>query len=535
MNSGAAHGLVGMQTISSASTITAGRREWIALAVLALPCMLVTMDLTVLFLAVPALTADLDPSSAQLLWITDIYGFLIAGALITMGTLGDRIGRRKVLLFGAGAFGAASVLAALSTSAEMLIAARAIQGLAGATLAPSAMALVSVLFADEKQRTAALGIMMASFAGGAGLGPIIGGTLLEFLPWGSVFIANVPVMAALLVLGPRLIPEYRAPSAHRLDLLSAALSVVAILAVIYGVKDIATEGLATSSLLAIAGGLVVGIAFVARQVRLDDPLIDVSLFRNREFTAALAANVTGAMVMYGIFLFISQFMQLGLGLSPLEAGLLGLPGIAAMMVVSTMTPKIVAVMRPAYAIATGMGVSALGMIMLTQVGAESGTGLLVVANIVMSVGIAPAATLGMGLILGAAPPERTGSASGVSETGNELGGALGIALLGSLGTAIYRGDMESAVPSDVAPAVADAARDTLGGATTVAAQLPDGVINTAHAAFASGMHVVAGVAAALMVGMAIVTAITLRRVGADDQAASHEAPSLTPALAAEAA
>src|SRR5918998_2519407 len=238
-----------MQTSSTPSATTAGRREWIALAVLALPCMLVTMDLTVLFLAVPALTADLDPSSAQLLWITDIYGFLVAGALITMGTLGDRIGRRKVLLAGAAAFGAASLVAALSTSAEMLIAARAVQGLAGATLAPSAMALVSVLFTNEKQRTAALGVVMASFAAGAGLGPIIGGTLLEFLSWGWVFVANVPVMLALLVLGPRLLPEFRAPDAGRLDLPSAAMSLVAILAVIWGVKHVATEGVAASSLL----------------------------------------------------------------------------------------------------------------------------------------------------------------------------------------------------------------------------------------------------------------------------------------------
>jgi DHA2 family multidrug resistance protein-like MFS transporter len=529
-----------MQTITgtasaTTATATAGRREWIALAVLALPCMLVTMDLTVLFLAVPALSADLDPSSAQLLWITDIYGFLIAGALITMGTLGDRIGRRKVLLAGAAAFGAASLLAALSTSPEMLIAARAVQGLAGATLAPSAMALVSVLFTDEQQRTAALGVMMASFAAGAGLGPIVGGALLEFLPWGSVFVANIPVMAALLVLGPRLLPEYRAPDAGRLDIPSAALSLVAILTVIWGVKDVATEGAATSSLVAIAVGVVLGLVFVARQARLDDPLIDVALFRNREFSAALGANVTGAMVMYGIFLFTSQFMQLGLGLSPLQAGLLGLPGIAAMMVVSTATPKLVAVMRPAYVIAVGMVVSALGMGLLTQVGADSGLGLLVAASVVMSVGVAPAATLGMGLILGAAPPERAGSASGVSETGNELGGALGIALLGSLGTAIYRDDMAGAVPSDVAPAVADAARDTLGGAASVAGQLPDGVLQAAHVAFASGMSVVAGVAAVLMVGMAVVTSVVLRRVGVADEPAAREAPALTPVLAAEAA
>ncbi len=525
-----------MQTTSTAaSPATAGRREWTALAVLALPCVLVTMDLTVLFLAVPALTADLQPSSAQLLWITDIYGFLIAGALITMGTLGDRIGRRRVLLAGACAFGAASVLAAFSTSAEMLIAARAVQGLAGATLAPSAMALVSALFVDERQRTAALGVMMASFAGGAGLGPIVGGALLEVLPWGSVFLANVPVMLALLVLGPRLLPEVRAPGARPLDVPSAALSLVAILAVIWGVKDVATEGATTPALLAFAGGLAVGLAFVARQARLDDPLIDVALFGDREFSAALAANVTGALVMYGIFLFTSQFLQLGLGLSPLQAGLLGLPGVAAMMVVATATPKIVALLRPAYVIALGMLVAAAGMALLTQVGPDSGAGLVVVSSVVMSVGVAPAATLGMGLILGAAPPERAGSASGLSETGNELGGALGIALLGSLGTAVYREEVADAVPSDVAPAAADAARDTLGGAAGVAAQLPDGVLDAASAAFASGMHVVAGVAAVAMVGMAVVTAVVLRHVGVADEAAVHGAPAVAPALAGEAA
>src|ERR671916_603041 len=258
-----------MQTHDQGGPPRAGRKEWIGLAVISLACLLYVMDLSVLYLAVPSLARDLEPSSSQLLWITDIYGFLVAGFLITMGTLGDRIGRRRVMLAGAAAFGAASVLAAASTSAEMLIAARAVQGLAGATLAPSAMALVSVLFADERQRTAALGVMMASFAGGAGLGPIVGGTLLEFLPWGWVFIANVPVMVALLVLGPRLLPEYRADDAGRLDIPSAALSLVAILAVIWGIKDVATDGAATSSLLAIGGGLATGLAFVARQARLD--------------------------------------------------------------------------------------------------------------------------------------------------------------------------------------------------------------------------------------------------------------------------
>ncbi|MEA2130581.1 MAG: transporter, family, multidrug resistance protein, partial [Solirubrobacteraceae bacterium] len=226
------------------TTNRAGRREWIGLAVLALPCMLVTMDLTVLFLAVPKLTAALNPSTTQLLWITDIYGFLIAGALVIMGTLGDRIGRRRVLLSGAAAFGAASLLAALSSSPEMLIAARALQGLAGATLVPSVMALVFNMFRDETQRNAAIGLITSCFAAGAALGPLLGGALLEFFGWGSVFVINVPVMALLLVLGPRLLPEFRNPGAGRIDLQSAAMSLAAILPAVYGVKEIARDGFA---------------------------------------------------------------------------------------------------------------------------------------------------------------------------------------------------------------------------------------------------------------------------------------------------
>jgi DHA2 family multidrug resistance protein-like MFS transporter len=238
--------------------------------------------------------------------------------------------------------------------------------------------------------------------------------------------------------------------------------------------------------------------------------------------------------MYGISLYTAQFLQLGIGLSPLQAGLLGLPGIAAMMVVSTTTPKLTAVVRPATAIALGMAVCALGMLLLTQVGPGSGVWLLVAASVVMSVGVAPAATLGMGLILGAAPPERAGAASGVSETGAELGGALGIALLGSLGTAIYRDDMAGAVPSDVPSAVAGAAHDTLGGATSVAGHLPAGVLDTAQAAFASGMHVVAGVGALALLAMAVVTAVVLRRRCApSSEASAPELPALTPVLALE--
>ena len=220
----------------------AGRREWMGLAVIALPCAVYSMDLTVLNLALPALSEDLAPSSSQLLWIVDIYGFMVAGLLITMGTLGDRIGRRRLLLIGAAAFAAASVFAAISTSAEMLIAARALLGVAAATLAPSTLALIRNMFADPQERTFAIGVWITSFSGGAAIGPLVGGLLLERFWWGSVFLLALPVMALLLAVGPRLLPEFRDPEAGRLDLISAAASLVAVLAVIYGLKQIAQDG-----------------------------------------------------------------------------------------------------------------------------------------------------------------------------------------------------------------------------------------------------------------------------------------------------
>jgi MFS transporter, DHA2 family, multidrug resistance protein len=295
----------------------AGRREWIGLSVLALACVLYAMDLTVLHLAVPKLSADLQPSSAQLLWIVDIYGFLVAGSLITMGTLGDRIGRRRLLFIGAAAFGAVSLLAAFARSAEMLILLRALMGIAGATLAPSTLSLIFNMFADPQQRAAAIGVWISAFSAGSAIGPVAGGLLLEYFWWGSVFLLAIPVMALLLILGPRVLPEFRNPDAGRLDLRSAATSLLAILAIIYGLKEIAQYGLAWLPALAIAAGLAAGALFLRRQASLADPLIDLALFRIPSFNVALATNVIGVFVAVGYFLFIAQYLQLVLGLSPL--------------------------------------------------------------------------------------------------------------------------------------------------------------------------------------------------------------------------
>ncbi|HYI46640.1 MAG TPA: MFS transporter, partial [Actinomycetota bacterium] len=268
----------------------AGRKEWIGLAVIAIACLLYVMDLSVLYLAVPSLTRDLGPSSSQLLWITDIYGFMVAGFLITMGTLGDRVGRRRVLLVGAAAFGAASVMAAFSTTPEMLIVSRALLGIGGATIAPSTLSLISNMFLDPKQRMTAIGLWGTSFSAGAAVGPLLGGLLLQHFWWGSVFLINVPVMAVLLVLGPRLLPEFKDPSAGRPDLTSVAMSLVAVLSVIYGLKQIAQGGFGWIPALTIGIGLALGVAFVRRQRTLADPLLELKLFRIPKFSVSVISN-----------------------------------------------------------------------------------------------------------------------------------------------------------------------------------------------------------------------------------------------------
>jgi MFS transporter, DHA2 family, multidrug resistance protein len=500
----------------------ATRREWIGLAVIALPCLLYAMDLTVLTLAVPALTADLRPSATELLWIVDIYGFLVAGFLITMGTLGDRIGRRRLLLIGATAFGAASVVAAFASSAEMLIASRAVLGIAGATLAPSTLSLIRNMFHDAQQRTVAIGIWVTSFSTGAAIGPLIGGVLLERFWWGSVFLLAVPVMVLLLVVGPRLLPEYRDPQPGRLDLPSVALSLVAVLGVIYGVKAVASDGVSWAGLAPALAGLAVGAAFLDRQRRLAHPMIDLELFRKPGFSGALGANMLAFAVVFGIEIFFAQYLQLVLGYSPLEAGLWSTPSAFAFIVGSQLTPPLAARLRPAPLMLGGLVVALFGVGLLTQVAASGGPALAVAGAVILSLGLAPLFTLAADLAIGSAPPERAGAASGISETSSELGGALGIALLGTIGTAVYRGDVSDGLPA--------AAHETLGGAVEAAARLPVGMradfLDPAREAFTQGLQVAATVSGAIIVAAAILVATVVRR-------RDERAPALAPAVAVE--
>ena len=474
------------------------------------------MDLTVLHLAVPAISEDLQPSSVQLLWIIDIYGFMVAGFLVTMGTLGDRIGRRRLLMFGAAAFGVLSLFAAFATTPEQLILARALLGIAGATLAPSTLSLIFTMFQDPGQRARAIAIWISAFSAGSAIGPVVGGILLEHFWWGSVFLIALPVMAALLVLGPFLLPEYRDPNAGRLDLPSAALLLVAVLAVIFGLKQTAQDGFGPVPAIALGAGLLTGALFARRQLRLSDPVLDLRLFRIPAFSASLVVNFLTVFVAVGYFLFVAQYLQLVLGLSPLEAGLWSLPSALGFIAGSNAAPRLLRHVRPSRLIAGALLVASAGLALLAQAGGPYGLAVVVAGSVIISTALAPVFGLTTEMIVGSAPPERAGTASGMSETSSELGGALGIAILGSIGVAIYRGSIARDLPSTVPPEAALVARDTLGGAVAVAGELPAElgavVLEVARAAFVTGMQVGAIGCAVLAVGVAGLTVVLLRDV-----------------------
>lgn len=494
---------------------TAGRREWIGLALLVLPTFVVAIDLFVLMLALPTLATELGATSTEQLWTMDVYGFLLAGFLITMGTLGDRIGRRKLLIVGSAAFGVASLLCAFSTSPEMLIAARALLGVAGATLGPACLGLIVTLFKDPKQMATAFGIWGSAFTIGAIVGPVIGGAMLSVFWWGSVFLLGVPVMVLVVVLGPVFLPEFRNPAAGRLDPLSVALSLVALLGVVYGIKALATEGWAAVPVVAIVVGVVVGALFLRRQNRLAEPLLDLALFRNRTIGVALLGQLCYSLTGGGLMLLMALYFQLVVGMTALQAGLAMVPGMLGGAIGFTVAPRLAARFRPAAVISAGLVVNALVCaLVFTSVSSTSGTLALIIGFAVFSFCGAPMAGLGVGLAVGSAPPEKAGSTGSLTQMANEFGGTLGIALLGTIGAAVYR--LTVTVPPEVPADGALTARDSLAGATDVASGLPSGLgdalLAPARDAFTAGLHTVAVVGAVVLAGAALLVGTRLRHV-----------------------
>ncbi|CRK59447.1 major facilitator superfamily MFS_1 [Alloactinosynnema sp. L-07] len=509
----------------------AGPREWAGMAVLCVVTLLVAIDMFVLLLALPNLTADLGATGIEQLWITDIYGFMVGGFLITMGTLGDRIGRRKLLLIGAVVFGVASAVGAFSTSPEMLIAIRAILGIAGATLGPSTLSLITTLFKDPKQMGAAIGIWAATFSAGAIVGPLLGGIMLNHFWWGSVFLLGVPPMVILLATGPFLLPEAKNPNAGRIDPLSIALSLLGILPFIYGIKEIARDGWTVGPIAISLVGLVFGVLFIRRQKALESPLLDLDLFRSRTFSLGLLGLLMFSILGGATLLFMTQFFQSVAGLSSFQAGLSLIPGMVAAMISVMVSPQLGQKIRPAVLMSGGMAISIVGILMFAFTDAADGPAGLIIGFALMSFGGGPLMALGMNLILAAAPPEKMGAASALPQISNELGAALGVATLGAVGVAVYRSDLGESMPAGVSAETSAQATESVAGANVAATSLPeqigDALSRVAHEAFAGGMHTMAILGAVVFSAIAVIIYATMRGVpplGAAAAAPEQAAP-----------
>jgi DHA2 family multidrug resistance protein-like MFS transporter len=485
--------------------------RWLALSVLVLAVLLVAVDATVLGLATPYISEDLAPSGTQLLWIGDVYSFVIAGLLVSMGSLGDRIGRKKLLLTGAVAFGLVSVLNAYATSPELMILARALLGVAGATLMPSTLALIRNIFHDPRERSLAVGIWGAMASAGAAVGPVVGGFLLEHFWWGSVFLINLPVMAVLVVIGAKLIPESKNPVPGPWDLTSVGLSLVGMIGVVYAVKEAAAHGLTWDVAVSAAIGAAALAGFVRRQLTLASPLLDMRLFRNRGFSAAVLADLLTILGLSGLVFFLSQFLQLVQGRRPFEAGLAELPAAIGAVVAGLVAGAVARRFSVRSVVAGGLAAIGLSLAVLTTLSSQTGYPLLGAVLLVVGVGAGFSFTVTADVILSSVPKEQAGAASAVSETAYELGAALGIALLGSVVTGVYAG---FTAPPGTPGQVADAAHESLGGAVEAAGQLPAAqaheLLTSAQNAFVDGLQVAAGLGAAVLLATSVAAWYLLR-------------------------
>lgn len=502
----------------------ADRRAWWGLAVLTLPVLLVSMDFSVLYLAIPAITDALDPSAAEQLWILDIYGFLIAGLLITMGNVGDRVGRRRILLAGAGLFGAASVVAAFAPSAAVLIAARAVMGIGGATLMPSSLSLIANMFPDAASRGRAIGVWTAAFAGGSALGPVVGGVLLHHFWWGVVFLINVPVLAVLFIAAPKLVPEYRARSSEPFDFIGVALSMFGILPLVYSIKTLASEGYSTGSLVAGGFGVTMLVLFVMHQRRVRAPLLDLKLFGNPQFSAAVAVALTGMMALGGMSYLTGVYLQSVIGYDVLTAALAGLPMAIAVATFSIGASRVAHAVGLRAAFVGSVVMAAVGNLGLMMLGLDGPIWVYLVFTSIAGVGYGIQFSLVSDVVVGSVPVERSGAASGISETSFELGTALGLALLGSLATLVFRERSQGW-----------SFGDTLGETLHRALEMGDGgteLASTAKAAFVDGIHMASLASVVLLTILAVVLAIVMRDRPASISPAQPTAPA-EPAATAE--
>ena len=485
----------------------AGRyRKWLGLCVLMLPVLLVTVDNTILGFALPPISSALHPSASQQLWMIDAYSLVLAGLLITMGGIGDRVGHRALLLVGATGFALVSALTALSESAAQLIAGRAFMGIFGAMLMPSTLALIRTLFQDREQRRVAVAVWATTLTVGSALGPLIGGVLLEFFNWPSIFLIAVPVLIPLLVFGPWLLPESQKAAAARIDFYSVLLSVLAMAGVVYGIKHVAASGLDRMAALGFIVGALAGVGFVRRQLRLPTPLMDLKLFTNGSFTGSIFVNLLSLALLVGFVFFTTQALQIMLGLSPLRASLALVPGQVMAIVIGMAVVPVAQRVAAHRLVPILLAFTAAAFLLVASFG--SGLLTLVVAFALLNIGVGAIATVSNDLVLSAVPPEKASAASAISETAYEVGVVLGTTVLGGLVTAFYRGALR--LPESLSDSQAWLAGETLAGAYGVATGIgePDGarLISAASEAFGHGITVVSW-----LTGMLVLVAMVVAR------------------------
>ena len=489
----------------------AGAREWSALAVLMLPVLLVSVDNTVLSFALPEISSSLRPTGSQLLWIVDLYAIMLAGLLIAMGSLGDRVGRRRLLVIGAVGFGVTSLAAAYAPSAALLLLSRGMLGVFGATLMPSTLSLIRNVFEHGHDRRIAIATWAAMFSGGAALGPVLGGWLLEHFWWGSVFLINVPLIAVLVPLALWLVPESRDPNPGPVDLPSIALSMLAMLPTVYGIKHLAKSGVDDVTVAAFLLGIGAGWLFLRRQRRSAHPLLDLTLFRNPVFSGAIVANLLSLMGLTGFLFFAAQLLQLVLGLSPLSSAMVLLPGLAVTVALGFVAVRLMRHVPVRVLTSVSFVASSAGYAIAAFTGHPS-VATIMVAFAVMGIGIGLAETITNDLMLSSVPAHKAGSASAISETAYEVGAVLGTAVLGSVLTAAFRSNLT--IPAVARHGENDQAFETLGGTLEQAARYPnavgDQIATSARLAFETGVHQASAAAIVIALAAAAVSWRALR-------------------------
>jgi len=493
-------------------------RTWVGLAVLVLPMLLIAIDGMVLIFALADITADLEPSGVQQLWMLDIYALMLAGLLITMSSLGDRFGRRRVLLIGAVFFAIASVLGALSTAPWMLIAARALLGVSGAMIMPGTLSLIRNMFLDRNQRRTAMAVWSASGALGAAAGPIVGGAIIEAFSWHAAFLMNIPVMVLLLALAPFLVPESRNPNPGRIDLPSIVLSLAGMISFVYGVKTFAEGKEPGVAFLTFFAGLLLLVLFVIRQLRMPIPMINVRLFRVRSFTGAVVTDLLSVFSLVGAMFALTQFLQLVVGLSVIHSALWMLPQAAVSATAGFIAAALVKRVPTSIIVSAGVLITAGGFATLLTLTPDTPPWQIAVALCLVGLGAGVGMTLTNDLIMSSVRPEQSGQAAAISETAYELGTAFGTAILGSVLLGFYRTGLTYAAPAGLSGSVLDAARETLAAALLYAQELP-GEIGAALAAaatdsFTTALASTGGIAALILLAVAIFAGIMLRGVSA---------------------